>query len=145
MAVSTNSGGSLEFVGNGEVYRHFLVISNEVNSSRVLACTSDPGRQRTSSFVIFNNNNLSYFVGPDAFETAPQMILSGDRNLSTNERLMSGLLTLTNNSQVKWTKDLHVHAGNLGLADGSAQQVSDSGLLRQINSSTNLPERVAIP
>src|SRR5712664_326411 len=29
MATSTNNGGSLEFVANGEVYRHFLAISNE--------------------------------------------------------------------------------------------------------------------
>jgi len=52
----------------------------------------------------------------DAFETAPQMILSGDRKRKHDERLMSGLLILTNDSKVKWTKDLHVHAGNLGLA-----------------------------
>src|SRR6184192_311118 len=35
-AVSTNKGGSLEFIGPGEVFRHYLLVSNELNSPRVL-------------------------------------------------------------------------------------------------------------
>ena len=145
MALSTNQEGAREFIASGEIYRHFQIISNELSSPRVLTCNSDRGRNRSANFLTLGDSNLSYFVGLDARGGDPRLILSGDRNVGTNGRLISGLLTLTNHSQFKWTKDLHAHAGNLGLADGSAQQVTDIALQRQINSTTNLPERLAIP
>ena len=40
--VSTNQGGSLEYVGSKEVYRHFLVVSNELSNPKVLRCPCDP-------------------------------------------------------------------------------------------------------
>jgi len=145
MAVSTNSAGSLEFASTGEVFRHLLAISNELATPKVLVCRSDPIRSRSTNFATLSNVNLSYFIGLDAFETAPLMILSGDRNLSTNSAFLSGVLTVNSNTPLRWTKDMHVHQGNIGLADGSAQQVTDNAFTRQIASSTNLPERLAIP
>jgi hypothetical protein len=152
MRVSTNEGGSLEFLGSNDVFKHFLVISNQLNNPKVLTCPKDQDRRFPTNFATLNNGNLSYFVGLDADETIPQMILSGDRNLSTNGRFMSGILTLTSNSTISWTKEIHVHRGNLGLADGSAQQTTDSGLLNQIHANTDLPAdlvprgpRLAIP
>jgi hypothetical protein len=144
MNLSTNKGGSLEFIDTGEVFRHFLAISNELNSPKVLTCNAD-SRQRVATFDKLKNENLSYFVGLDADETRPQTILSGDRNVTTNGRLMSGILVLTSNSPVSWTKDIHQYAGNIGLGDGSAQQVNDMNLRKQVNSNTNFPLRLAIP
>ena len=144
--VSTNSGGSMEYAGTGEVFHHYLAISNEVNSPKVLTCSTDTARRRTSDFAGLSDRNLSYFVGLDATETNPRTILSGDRNLSTNGRIVSGILTVTNSSTIGWTKDIHNRAGNIGLADGSVQQVRDSiGLRREFDSGTNLPARLAIP
>src|SRR5437879_3373525 len=107
MAVSTNKGGSLEFLAAADVFRHYVLISNEMNSPKVLTCPSDKTRRRTTTFATFSNSNLSYFVGLDAIETAPQMWLSGDRNITTNGRPFSGLLTLTSDVRVSWTKDIH--------------------------------------
>jgi hypothetical protein len=145
LAVSTNAGGSLEFAGTSEAFRHFVTLTNELIFPIILACPSDPSRRRTTNFATFNNQNLSYFVGLDAVGTDRQMILSGDRNLSTNETIMSGILTLASDTPGTWTKDIHVQAGNIGLADGSVQQVDDSVLNRQVASSAHLPERLAIP
>jgi hypothetical protein len=145
MGTSTDKGGSLESVATGEVFRHYLVISNELNSPKVLACPNDKDRKPTPDFSTLSNGNVSYFVGLDAVETNPQLILSGDRNISTNGHVVSKMLTLDTNNPVSWTKDIHNRQGNLGLADGSAQQVSDSSFQNQVSSSLNLSQRLAIP
>src|SRR5436190_2087525 len=103
MTDSATNEGTLEFVGTGEVFRHYLAISNELNTPKVLTCRSDTDRQRVATFAGLNDGNLSYFVGVDARETDPRTILCGDRNISTNGRLMAGILTLTSNSRVAWT------------------------------------------
>ena len=143
--VSTNQGGSLEYATSREVFRHLLSISNELVSPRVLVCPSDPGRKPGTEWDKFGNGNLSYFVGVDANETQPSTWLSGDRNITTNRRLMSGMLVLSSNSSVSWTTDIHKRAGNIGLADGSVQQMTDALLLGSIQQSSNLPTRLAIP
>jgi prepilin-type processing-associated H-X9-DG protein len=85
------------------------------------------------------------FIDLDADEGKPSTLLSGDRNISTNGRLMSGILVLSTNTSVSWTTDIHNRTGNIGLADGSAQQMTDASLLRSIHESTNLPARLALP
>ena len=135
----------MEYVGAGQVFRHYLALSNELNSPKVLACGSDTARLRGSDFAGLSDRNLSYFVGLDATETNPRTILSGDRNVSTNGRLISGILTVTNSSGVGWTKDIHQHAGNVGLGDGSVLQAREIDLRRQFESGTNLPARLEIP
>lgn len=148
MAVSTNRGGSLEFIGAGEVFRHFLAVSNELNSPKVLTCPTDKKREGTNTFRGLGARNLSYFVGLDADETQPQRILSGDRNLSTNRNARPGILTLDGKSAVHWTKEMHsqtANGGNLGLSDGSAMQASDETLNKQIGLSDRLPVRLEIP
>jgi hypothetical protein len=145
MSISTDKGGSLEFIGTGEVFRHYLAVSNDLSSPKVLTCPSDKKRKQTAEFAALGNRNLSYFVGLDAVETNPQLILSGDRNISTNGQLITGVLTLGSDSPVSWTEDLHKRNGNVGLADGSAQQVTDSSLRQQVNRSPNPSFRLAIP
>src|SRR5689334_11717518 len=46
--VSTNQGGTLEFSESGNALPHFRAISNEVNSPKVLVCSSDPARSRVA-------------------------------------------------------------------------------------------------
>jgi len=145
MAVSKNEGGSLEWIGRGEPIRHFLVISNELNSPKVLACPADLKRKPTLKFASLTNVNLSYFLGLDASELEPQSILSGDRNISTDDRMMSGILLLASNSPVGWTKHIHEGAGNIGLGDGSAQQATTTNLQTQIGRSRYFPVRLEIP
>ena len=145
MAVSTNKGGSLEFAGSGQVFRHFQLLADELVSPRLLACPEDKGRQQNRNFLTLADCNVSYFVGLDAIETNPRLILSGDRNVSTNGGNLSGILIVSTNTPLKWTPDIHQRYGNVALADGSVQQVNNAQLQRQVASSTNLGVRLEIP
>ena len=147
MAVSTNRGGTLEVAGTRDVFRHLQAISNELNSPRILVCPRDIARVRATSFSdgSFGNSNLSYFVNLDAVEAYPQMILTGDRNITGGTRMNRSLLWLRTNSPAGWTRSLHTNCGNVGLADGSVQQVTTAGLRRQLQAVTNQFIRLAMP
>jgi len=137
----------------------FCVMSNEVGSAKVLYCTSDSSGSHTTSATNFTEigsfaggqNYVSYFVCGDASDAYPQMILTGDRNVGKLTAVGTGPALTTNVSSsyalawggmvpptASWTQnDLHQKAGNLGLADGSVQQVTVSGLQQALVNSTN--------
>jgi len=151
--VSTSDGGTLELAGTAEAWRHFAVVSNEFSSPKILVCPEDRGRTRAgawsagSAWPCFSgNNNLSYFVGLNAVEGSPQTLLSGDRTLTTNGRIATGFLTLSSNSPVSWVRGLlHNGVGNIGLADGSAQQVNEAMLRKEMQRLTNWPVQLVVP
>ena len=145
------NGGTMEFCLTGEVWRHFSIISNELNTPKMLVCATDTARQRVSNFAQFtNNSHLSYFVGLDAEETMPQTILTGDRNIiSPTVKPVKGVLSISTNNRVEWTKAMHNQAGNVGLADGSASQATSAQLNKQFQaaaiSTTQAVYRIALP
>jgi prepilin-type N-terminal cleavage/methylation domain-containing protein len=127
----------------------FVVMSNELSTPKVLFCPSDSVRSYTTNFTAlrFNSGNMSYFVCGDAVETYPQMILDGDRNIGTASA-QNIPATMTNVLGVQWTGDpaawwawsavdLHLRVGNIGMADGSAQQVTVAGLQTALAAATN--------
>lgn len=85
------------------IYYAFALLSNEVNTPKVLACPSDGQTTEADYFPIFDNNgqalttgtgaqgtmyaenennaNVSYFIGIDSKEEEPQLWLTGDRNM----------------------------------------------------------------
>jgi hypothetical protein len=130
-----------------EPYAYLLLATNELNSPKILVCPEDKQRSRTVAFdQKFSNQNLSYFLGLDADETKPQTILSGDRNLSTNNTILSGLVKLQAGTSVGWAPGLHSPSGNIGLGDGSAQQIGPRFILPTFSDETNgLPQRLLIP
>jgi prepilin-type processing-associated H-X9-DG protein len=72
-------------------------------------------------------------------------LLSGDRNI-TGGTLNNGFLRiLKTNTLAGWTTEMHNRAGNIGLADGSVQQVTDRGLQQQLEASALPLIRLAIP
>jgi len=150
--VSTTNGGTLEFAGRPEVFRHYLAASNELTSPKVLTCDKDKKRTKASTWEQLTNDaqHISYFVGLDASEYRPQTILSGDRNVTTNGKPAMGLVNVTSNTVLGFTREMHQTMGNIGLGDGSAHQVTSSGLSKQIQSAllslTNVTEmRLAVP
>ncbi len=146
MALSTNAGGSMEYNETGQVFRHFQAFSNQLCSPKLLACPFDRGRSKSTNWTTgFNNLNLSYFVGLDAFEENPQMILSGDRNISGGMLTNGNIMLFTANSPAGWTKDIHRYAGNILFADGSAHQVVSTNLRKQLQWISNNVCRLAIP
>ena len=98
----------------------------------------------------FGNANISYFASLDASFYYPQMILSGDDNLAINGLpVQSGVLNIPTNATAAWTNERHLKCGNIGLADGSVQQVTSDGLQtalqNAVNGITNTVNRFAIP
>jgi prepilin-type N-terminal cleavage/methylation domain-containing protein len=159
MAVSSASGGAQEAVWSATtatattpiqdgVTNVFMVMSNELSTPKVLYCPSDSARNPSN---VFSNilGGVSFFICGDATEDYPQMILSGDRNIGTSTGPNTPSLTTNVSSSATlsawvystywaWTAvDLHQKSGNLGLADGSAQQVTINGLQTAFANATN--------
>ena len=131
--VSTSTNGTMELVNGPSVSPHFLIMSNELNSPKILTCGHDVKRTKAVFFSEFDDSHLSYFVGLDADETRPQSILAGDRNITGGVRVTNTVFQFTSNSVVGFTKDLHNQQGNFALGDGSAQQISQRALGNQLN------------
>ena len=141
----TNQSGVIEFPNPSNVFRYFQVMSNELINPKILVCPSDK-RSEADSFGVLSNNNLSYFVGMDAVESLTNMLLTGDRNLVVDGVAVGpGLLALTSTNQVGWSAKMHNNAGNIGLADGSVQQLTSSGLQAAIAHSGTNVNRLAVP
>ena len=123
--VSTTNGGTLEFADRPEVFRHYLAISNELSTPKVLACAQDNQRTKASSWDQLTNDaqHISYFLGLDAEESKPQSILSGDRNITTNGVRAVGLVAIPTSFKLGWSRELHGGFGNVVLGDGSAYQM----------------------
>lgn len=108
MAVPSTQGGAKEAVGvrgnlpnatanlGKGVFYMFLVMSNELNTPRILYCPAENEslRSNASTFAstatgtgqvpFANDACVSYFVGIDALDAYPQMFLDGDHNMGNN-------------------------------------------------------------
>ena len=128
--MSTN--GVKELATSGNVAALFRSMSNELNNPKTLNCPSDTRRKRESDFSKLSNKNISYFVGLDADETKPQTILSGDRNISGGLFVSNRVMEVRITNVLVWGADIHIHAGNIGLGDGSVCQANNVGLQKQV-------------
>jgi hypothetical protein len=148
--VPMSSNGVLEFATSGDVAAIFRSMSNELNTSKVLTCPADSTRKREPDFAKLRNKNISYFIGLDSNEAKLQTILFGDRNILGGLIGSNRVMTVTSTNRMLWGSDIHQNAGNVALSDGSAQQLSISGLKRQFqfhidtSGATNSP-RFAFP
>jgi prepilin-type processing-associated H-X9-DG protein len=146
MSLPVTEGGTMDHPLAHEPWIHYQKLSNELNTPLVLVCPTDKRMKAAASFAAgFGNSNVSYFISLDADETMPQMLLAGDRNLSTNNKAVGrGIYTVTPNDVISWTREMHRHKGNIALADGSVQQ-SSPARLQQILTSAPRTNRLAIP
>ena len=141
------TNGSMDFLTGPNAFRTFQVMSNELSTPKVLVCPqeTDKDRYRATNFTAFSNSNISYFVGLDASEMNPMMILSGDHNITDGTPLKNGLLELTTNKSARWTAEVHNKVGNICLADGSVQRDSIVGLQNQIANTGVATNRLLMP
>ena len=117
--------------------KSFQVMSNYLTTPELLVCPSDQ-RQRIDSIVLVRNTNVSYFVGIEAHEDQPNILIAGDRNieggrLKRNCPVAEVYNVATEFSKVEipnagWSKAAHRRRGNIALGDGSAHQVSPQEL-----------------
>jgi prepilin-type N-terminal cleavage/methylation domain-containing protein/prepilin-type processing-associated H-X9-DG protein len=151
--------------GSKGVSKMFLTLSNELSTPKILFCPAEYEssiRQASASFagvqtaganqVLYTNDlNVSYFIGVDAQETFPQMFLTGDHNLggnanppttaflaapSTGSAFWSlGTNFTSTTTGPAWMDNTHSKQGNVGMADGSVQGWSRSGLQTALKNS----------
>ena len=141
MQVVLTNSETMRLVVNGSAYLLWQTMSNELTTPKILLCPDDEQRSNASSFTQgFSDAHISYFFSLDAAGPDPQMILDGDDNLAVDGvRVKPGILALESNRTVAWTKERHKGLGNIGMADGSAQQVTSAGLMAAIATVTNGP------
>jgi prepilin-type processing-associated H-X9-DG protein len=130
MQVSAAQGGAMELVLTGNVAAVFQVMSNELSTPKVVICPDDTDHSLAADFPTrFSNKNVSYFVGLDAADKYPAAILAGDDNFAIKKvAVKSGVLDLSTNTPIAWTGKRHRFTGNIGLADGSVETTTDTGL-----------------
>jgi len=146
MTTSVTNGGTMEAIATGIAYVHFQVLSNELGSPSVLVCPADSSRIKAPSFERMRNQNLSYFIGLDATDTNPNLVLAGDDNLLVNGvPPKSRLVQLATNSVVAWSASRHRNQGNIALADGSVQQFSSSRLSAALGAGGPVTQQLLMP
>jgi len=164
MELSATNSGAMEAIALGNLVTVFEVMSNELNTPKILFCpseylTPDSTRIQASAFgrtsrtingytsTPFNgSSNITYFVGMDAKTNLPSAFLSGDDNFLVNDlATKSGILSLTTNNPVAWSKARHEKQGNAGLADGSVQGFSSSALRNALANTGVETNRLAMP
>lgn len=128
--------------GRPEAWEHFITLSNELVTPKVLHCPSDTTRAIAQDFSdgpqglrTLKNTAVSLAVGTSAGPDKPAMHLAGDRNLVGTDgqdcgpAALTGVVTqLKTADNPRWDRTLHVNAGNMVLADGSAHMFTQSGL-----------------
>ena len=147
MFISQTNGGTMEFSTGPNAWRHFQVMSDELMEPKLLICPADTDRAHAvaTDFNVLSNSNLSYFVGMVSNELSPQMILSGDCNVTNGRAVRNSLLKLAKGQPSGWTAEMHKTAGNILRADGSVQQVDDAGLQAAIANSGAADNLVQMP
>jgi hypothetical protein len=145
--ISVTDGGTMGANLPRSVFLTFQVMSNELNTPKILRCPADSTRTIATNFTTgFNSSKISYFISFNADTNHPQAFLSGDDNFEIGGTpVKSGPLEFSTNTPIAWSSTRHKLRGNIVLIDGSVQMLSNSGLtnwLRQAGLATN---RLAIP
>ena len=155
------TGGNPLGNGPGSNPQSFRAAEKELQNVKILTCPSDGGRSRATDWASLAAPAaaasttgylfISYFIGLDAEETKPQSILSGDRNFESADGGNPGNVTGTYGAcqlrgwtdtsanpplpTMAWDRKVHNKQGNILMGDGSASQVNDQALNRQLQSS----------
>jgi hypothetical protein len=129
-----------------DALRVFLTLSNEFSTPKILHCPEDKKREEAESFTNLTLKNLSYFVSLSAEEKMVQAFLAGDRNLQTNGVSVGpGLVAVTRETELSWSKELHNEQGNVVLGDGSVQTFSSTRLKQGVRDQGAELNYLAVP
>jgi len=119
--VLTGDGGVLVTAGTApSAVEVFNKPQDEFSTPKILFCTSDVGTKGTAWNA--TAAQISYFYGFISNESRPQGILTGDENMTV------AFATATPPT-IPATQ--HKNVGNVGLSDGSVQQVTPTALKKQ--------------
>ena len=136
-----------------ETWQHFVTMTNELVTPKILNCPSDRAKQIASDFSTsatglrtLKNAAISYVVGTGAVPERSAAHIASDRNLLGKDgegcgpAAIFGVITrLRVTDNPSWDNTIHVNAGNMVLADGSAHQFTQTGLANQMGSTDGDP------
>jgi prepilin-type N-terminal cleavage/methylation domain-containing protein/prepilin-type processing-associated H-X9-DG protein len=123
--------------------------------------TIPAGSANTTPFT--NDLEVSYFIGVDAADTFPQMFLDGDHNIGNGNPPVTGYnwnnpgataaqvdYSLGTNFNASpqgpgWMDNMHSKQGNVGLADGSVQQMSRSKMQEGLRNTSDAGQGATVP
>jgi competence protein ComGC len=145
--VSTNDGGTKEWAGSMEAYRHFQILRRNLRNPKILSCPGDKDRPPAADFPSFGPGNLSYFIEQNAVEKGPLTFFLGDRNLTLNNVVLTnGCYLVPTQQMLGWdANSLHRGAGNFSLVDGSTKQAT-AAMLQRSRLESRIPTNwLAIP
>jgi len=139
MGVPPAQGGSQTLT---ETWQHYMTMTNELATPKILHCPSDKQKVVATDFstggsglLALKNNAISYVVGTGSGPDKPLMDLSVDRNIYGLDgqdcmpaQINGVITTLSPGDSPHWDNTIHVNAGNMAMADGSAQQLSQTTL-----------------
>jgi prepilin-type N-terminal cleavage/methylation domain-containing protein len=125
--------------GLTQTWQHFVVISNELNSPKVLHCPSDRTRSTANQFSdlpTLKNQAISFGIGTGATRRSPLMNLTIDRNIGGLDGQQCNpakipapyVTTLGTADNPRWDDTIHNNAGDMVTVDGAARQLSPSEL-----------------
>jgi prepilin-type N-terminal cleavage/methylation domain-containing protein/prepilin-type processing-associated H-X9-DG protein len=132
--VSTNDGGSLEYVTAGYQivnrpfyfsFQHFRPLAGSLVTPKLLVCPSDLQRWSATNFDQFNNWNLSYEIGLVTDPNNPNAILACDRGLPARPLCgHNSILHIPALFPCPWD-GLHNRLGNILFSDGHVEESND--------------------
>jgi prepilin-type N-terminal cleavage/methylation domain-containing protein len=136
-----------------QTWEHFITMTNELVTPKILHCPSDRTKQIASDFSsaatglrTLTNTAISYAIGTGAVPERPAAHLAGDRNLLGRDgqgcgpsEIFGVITQLRVSDNPRWDSTMHVNAGNMVLADGSAHQFTQAGLTNQMGSTDGDP------
>ena len=129
------------------VWFHFIWLSNELRTPKILVCPSDaektPARTWDASpdggFAnghYYQNRAVSYLTALDVFPSDPDGLVTGDRNVrfsNNNAPCSSGVGPCRglNSAGFGIGAGLHVEAGNFLFTDGRVEELSSDGFFKR--------------
>ena len=145
--VSTNEGGTLEYLKRGALSEYFKRLTNEFLGAKALVCPSDH-RKAARSFKTLGDSNLSYFVNADighlggGLQPFNRVVIAlGDRNVTNGTGPLARTISVTQSNQLGWNKEMHNKGrrgsqpllGNVAMIDGSVRTLTSTGLQQAFN------------
>ncbi len=143
-----SEGGSQTWT---ETWMHFMIVSNELSTPKILRCPSDSQKEIAQDFsnnprglLTLKNKAISFGIGTGANPAKPLMNLACDRNVfgrdnqSCNPARITGVITTLDPLADNPHWDNSIHGGDVGdmvMVDSSSHQMSMGQLKQHLLSS----------